>query len=152
MKVRAARPDEAALLTDLAIRSKSAWGYETAMTDAFRDELTVDPGTVATWHIHVADSDGEVGGFYALSVQDDGATGEIEMMFVEPGRMRQGIGRALWDHMMGTARSIGLTRILIDADPYAEPFYLAMGAVRSGEAPSASIPGRMLPRLEVALD
>jgi hypothetical protein len=35
----------------------------------------------------------------------------------------------------------------IDADPHAEAFYLAMGAVRVGEAASESIPGRSLPRL-----
>jgi len=90
-------------------------------------------------------------GFYALSVRPDGLTGEIELMFVEPGRMRRGIGRALWDHLIETARTIGLSRILIDADPFAEPFYRAMGARRTGESPSSSIPGRMLPRLEVEL-
>ena len=151
MEIRAARADEAPLLTDLAIRSKAAWGYESGMTNAFRDELTVDPDSIAPWHIHVAAQDDAILGFYALSVQANGATGEIELMFVDPGRMRQGIGRALWRHMIGTAQSLGLTKILIDADPYAEPFYRAMGARRTGEAPSVSIPGRMLPRLEVDL-
>jgi hypothetical protein len=33
----------------------------------------------------------------------------------------------------------------IDADPNAEAFYLAMGAVRIGQTPSGSIPGRVLP-------
>ena len=152
MQIRPARPDEAALLSDLAVRSKSAWGYGTGMVDAFRDELTVESDSIAGWHIHVAADGDDLAGFYALSVQADGVTGEIELMFVEPGRMRRGIGRALWAHLVDTARSIGLTRILIDADPYAEPFYRAMGARRTGEAPSASIPGRMLPRLEVHLD
>ncbi len=152
MEIRAARADETALLSDLAIRSKSAWGYDTGMTEAFRDELTVDPASIAGWNIHVAAEGEEILGFYALSVRDDGTTGEIELMFVDPGRMRQGIGRALWRHLIGTAQSLGLTKILIDADPFAEPFYRAMGARRAGEAPSVSIPGRMLPRLEVDLD
>lgn len=139
------------MLSDLAIRSKAAWGYGTGMVDAFRDELTIEPDGIAGWHIHVAAEGDDLVAFYALSVQPDGVTGEIELMFVEPGRLRRGIGRALWDHLIGTARSIGLTKVLIDADPHAEPFYRAMGARRTGEAPSASIPGRLLPRLEVAL-
>ena len=139
------------MLSDLAIRSKASWGYAPDMVDAFRGELTVDPAAVADWHIHVAEQEGALAGFYALSVRPDGVTGEIELMFVDPARMRLGIGRALWNHLTATARSIGLTRILIDADPYAEPFYRAMGAERTGEAPSASIPGRTLPRLEVTL-
>ncbi len=151
MEIRPARPEEAALLSDLALRSKSAWGYESAMVDAFRDELAVDPDSVSGWHIHVAAEGDDLAGFYALSVRPDGVTGEIELMFVEPGRMRRGIGRALWDHLIETARTIGLSRILIDADPFAEPFYRAMGARRTGESPSSSIPGRMLPRLEVEL-
>lgn len=139
------------LLSDLAIRSKAAWGYETGMVDAFRDELTLDLAAIADWHIHVAQQGDGLAGFYALSVQPDGRTGAIEMMFVDSGRMRQGIGRALWRHMMELAETQGLTKILIDSDPYAEPFYRAMGARRTGEAPSESIPGRMLPRLEVDL-
>lgn len=152
MDIRPARPDEALLLTDLAIRSKAAWGYATAMVDAFRDELTLDPDAVGHWHIHVAQQDDALAGFYALSVQPDGRTGEIEMMFIDPDRLRQGIGRSLWHHMMQTAKALGLTKILIDSDPYAEPFYRAMGARRTGEIPSGSIPGRTLPRLEVDLD
>ncbi|TCT06419.1 hypothetical protein EDC22_1111 [Tepidamorphus gemmatus] len=35
----------------------------------------------------------------------------------------------------------------VDSDPFAEGFYLAMGAQRVGEAPSGAIAGRMLPRL-----
>lgn len=40
---------------------------------------------------------------------------------------------------------------MIDADPNAEPFYRAMGAVRIGATPSGSIPGRELPLLEFTL-
>ena len=151
MEIRPARPEEAALLSDLARRSKAAWGYSTELTDAFRDELTVDPEALAHWHIHVAEEAGGLLGFYALSVQSDGRTGESELMFVEPDKMRRGTGRALWTHLMDRARALGLRRILIDADPHAEPFYRAMGAEPAGEVPSVSIPGRMLPRLEVVL-
>ena len=149
MDIRPAQPDEVALLSDLALRSKAAWGYESGMVDAFRDELSIDPASLAQWHIHVAAQDDDLLGFYALSIWPDGTTAEIELMFVDPGRLRQGIGRTLWQHLLDTARSLGVTRILIDSDPFAEPFYRAMGARRTGEAPSASIPGRMLPRLEL---
>lgn len=151
MEIRPARPDEVVLLSDLALRSKAAWGYESGMVDAFRDELSIDSASLARWHIQVAAQDEDLLGFYALSIRPDGTTGEIELMFVDPGRLRQGIGRALWRHLLDTARSLGVTRILIDSDPFAEPFYRAMGARRTGDAPSASIPGRMLPRLEVEL-
>lgn len=52
---------------------------------------------------------------------------------------------------MDRARRLGFTRLTIDADPNAEPFYRAMGAVRIGAVPSGSVPGRELPLLEVSL-
>jgi hypothetical protein len=39
----------------------------------------------------------------------------------------------------------------LEADPGAEPFYLAMGARRCGSVRSGSIPGRLLPVLESAV-
>ena len=39
----------------------------------------------------------------------------------------------------------------IQSDPYAEGFYLAMGAVRVGELESTVTPGRMLPLLRFDL-
>jgi hypothetical protein len=49
------------------------------------------------------------------------------------------------------AATLGFTALRIDADPHAEGFYRAMGAVRVGETPSSSIPGRMLPLMTVRL-
>ena len=70
------------------------------------------------------------------------------MLFVDPPAIGSGAGRLLYRHVLETAGRLGFTRLTIDADPYAEPFYLAMGARRIGTAPSGSIPGRMLPLLE----
>ena len=54
-------------------------------------------------------------------------------------------------HAIATARASGARTLRIEADPYAEPFYQAMGAMRIGETPSGSIPGRMLPLLHLTL-
>jgi hypothetical protein len=40
---------------------------------------------------------------------------------------------------------------MIESDPFAEKFHLALGAARIGEAPSGSIAGRMLPRMRFTL-
>ncbi|MGR3662449.1 MAG: hypothetical protein ACU0CA_14905 [Paracoccaceae bacterium] len=41
--------------------------------------------------------------------------------------------------------------MILDADPQAEPFYLAMGAKRSGLAASGPIKGRFLPQMSFRL-
>jgi GNAT superfamily N-acetyltransferase len=72
-------------------------------------------------------------------------------MFVEPAVKRAGVGRLLWVKLEREAARLGATAIGVNSDPEAVPFYLAMGAAVVGEAPSGSIPGRLLPRLEKSL-
>ncbi len=73
------------------------------------------------------------------------------MLFVEPAAIGRGIGRALWQHLVAEARRLELAKVTIESDPNAEAFYRAMGATTVGTAPSASIPGRRLPLMELAL-
>ncbi len=145
MLLRPARPDEAGPLSELALRSKGHWGYDAAFLEACRDELTLTPDDVVARPVTVAERDGRVAGFSALA----GGPPEVElaMLFVDPDAIGTGVGRALWTWAVRTAAGLGADRLTIDSDPGAEPFYLAMGAYRVGEAASGSVPGRVLPRL-----
>ncbi|MFJ8883931.1 GNAT family N-acetyltransferase [Streptomyces sp. NPDC102402] len=149
MQLRPGRPEEAAVLTGLALRSKAHWGYDQAFMASCRDELTVRPGDTAGGRAVVAEEDGRVLGFTTLSGEPP--AGALAMMFVEPDSIGRGVGRLLFEHTMAQARRLGFVRLTIDADPHAEPFYTAMGAVRIGATPSGSIPGRELPLLELVL-
>ncbi|MEV5323099.1 GNAT family N-acetyltransferase [Nonomuraea fastidiosa] len=145
--VRAARPDEAEPLSELALRSKAYWGYDETFMAACRDELTVPASQVEARRTTVAERDGRVLGF--VTVEGDPPEGELGMLFVEPDAIGHGIGRLLLEHAVTAARRLGFVRLLIEADPHAEPFYLAMGAARIGLAPSGSISGRSLPLLSL---
>ncbi|MCB9761828.1 MAG: GNAT family N-acetyltransferase [Alphaproteobacteria bacterium] len=144
--LRDARPDEAPALSDLAMRAKAFWGYDDAFMEACRAELTLRPADIDAKPVVVAEADGALLGFYALGRVDD-ATTELDDLFVEPGAIGQGVGRRLMAHAVEAARRAGYARLRIEADPFAEGFYQRMGARRVGEAPSQSIPGRMLPLL-----
>ncbi|WP_239116313.1 GNAT family N-acetyltransferase [Planotetraspora phitsanulokensis] len=145
--IRPARAEEADLLGDLALRSKGYWGYDRDFMEACRAELTFPPEQVRAQRISVAESAGRVLGFYSLAGEPP--DGELGNMWVEPDAIGGGVGRRLWHHAMRTARTAGFTNLRIDADPFAEGFYLAMGAERVGETPSGSIPGRVLPLLRI---
>ncbi|MDQ0698654.1 GNAT superfamily N-acetyltransferase [Streptomyces sp. W4I9-2] len=149
MRIRAGEAAEAAALTELALRSKGHWEYDAEFLAACREELTVRPADVAARRTAVAEEDGRILGFTTLDGEPP--RGALGMMFVEPDTIGRGVGRRLFAHTMDEARRLGFTRLTIDADPNAEPFYRAMGAVRIGATPSGSIPGRELPLLEVAL-
>jgi GNAT superfamily N-acetyltransferase len=114
------------------------------------EELTVRPGDLDTDRYCVADRTGTLVGVVALSAT--GERGRVERMFVDPEAMGSGIGRALMDWLIEEARAMGLAAIDIEADPGAVGFYEKMGARRTGEAPSGSIPGRLLPALTVDLE
>lgn len=75
----------------------------------------------------------------------------MDGLFVEPDAIGRGVGRRLFEHATAAAASLGFGRLTIDADPNAEPFYVAMGATRIGATPSGSIPGRMLPLLAITI-
>jgi GNAT superfamily N-acetyltransferase len=148
MRLRPARPDEAALLSDLALRSKGHWGYDAAFLAACRDELTIPADEIGTRRTTIAEEDGTVVGHY--TIDGTAPVAELGQMFVDPGHIGRGVGRALWAHAVERARAEGIRTLTIDADPHAEAFYLAMGAIRTGSTPSGSIPGRELPRLTFA--
>jgi GNAT superfamily N-acetyltransferase len=149
VRIRPGRPDEAAGLGDLALRSKAHWGYDREFLEACRTELMFAPTDVVLRRIHVAERAGRILGFYSLD--GDAPNGEIGNLWVTPEAIGTGLGRKLWDHAIERASSAGFAVLRIDADPFAEGFYLAMGAVRVGEAPSGSIPGRVLPMLRYGI-
>jgi GNAT superfamily N-acetyltransferase len=147
--IRRARVDEAASLTDLALRSKAYWGYDEDFIDACRTDLTLTSDYLANNPVFVAESESQLEAFYSL--KQAGAEVELDYLHVEPTATRGGFGRVLFEHAVSQAAALGYTRMLIDSDPNAEGFYLAMGAERVGEVESPVRPGRMMPRLVYSL-
>jgi N-acetylglutamate synthase-like GNAT family acetyltransferase len=148
-EIRRALPREAANLSALALRSKALWGYNAAFMEACRAPLTVDPAAIEKCPFYILDEGGTITGFYGLSGQPP--RGEIEFLFVEPESVRSGRGQRLARHFLALARSLGFEELDVSADPSAEGFYVAMGAVRTAEVPSDAIPNRLIPRLRFSL-
>ena len=142
--IRRAHPEDASALTTLALRSKAHWGYPRDFMEACRAELTYDRDYLAAHTVFVLESEGRLIGFHSLERLSDQ---ELEMgaLFVDPGEIGKGYGRLLVEHALQVAGDLGATTVVIEGDPHARGFYLAMGATLAGEAESGSIPGRMLP-------
>jgi ribosomal protein S18 acetylase RimI-like enzyme len=147
--LRRAIADDAAVLTALALRSKASNGYDAAFMEACREELTYSAATQAGGETWVAELGGRLAGFIDVRLVDGAA--EVFAMFVEPDLKRSGVGRALWQQLETSARHLGASAVMLDADPAAVAFYQAMGCATIGERPSGSIRGRMLPRMRKTL-
>jgi len=117
--------------------------------EACRRELSFEPSDLESTLIAVADIDGEPIGVAQLDIADDQA--ELLKLFVEPRALRQGAGTALFAWAANIAKEMGARRLIIEADPDAAPFYRKMGACDVGQAPSGSVPGRVLPKLALSL-
>jgi hypothetical protein len=72
-------------------------------------------------------------------------------MFLEPRAIGRGYGRLMWNKAVEQANQAGFSRLTIESDRFAEPFYLAMGARRIGTTRSP-VDGAPLPLLQLRLD
>jgi GNAT superfamily N-acetyltransferase len=145
-----AQPDDAPVLTAIALASKAYWGYDAAFMAACVPELTVTAEKIARYPTVVITIEGIILGF-AMLIPIDTQEVELEYLFVAPAAIGHGHGKRLFRHVRQIAQQRGYQRMRIQADPNAEAFYLHMGAARIGASPSDSIPGRMLPLLQLDL-
>ena len=145
--IRPAQAGEAGSLSALAMRSKAHWGYDQAFLEAVRPLLEFTEADLARVPVYVLTDQGEAVGVYRL--EGEPPRGVIEDLWLDPRLIGRGIGRRLFEHALLTARELGFESLLIESDPNAEGFYLAMGAVLVGERRSPS--GRTLPLLRVAV-
>jgi GNAT superfamily N-acetyltransferase len=149
LTIRPPRPDELPGLSDLCLRSKAVWGYSAEFLAACRAELSFDPRDLEATAIAVAEQDEKLLG--VAQVRLDQGEADLQKLFVEPFALRRGVGRVLLDWAIDVATEKGAARLTIESDPGAASFYRRMGAYDLGEAPSRSIPGRMLPLLAIDL-
>jgi N-acetylglutamate synthase-like GNAT family acetyltransferase len=151
--LRPAGIGEQLVLSDLAFRSKAHWGYSDEFMEHCRAELSVSESNLASEHMHyvVAEKDNKIVGFYALERISDQEI-ELGALFVDPGWLRQGIGKTLMEHCKSKAIALGARFIVIQSDPNAAPFYQTAGGIYVRQRASESIPGRTLPVYRIELN
>ncbi len=149
--IRPAVAADAPMLSALARRAKASWGYSAAQLDEWDAALTLAPATLAASVAYVCERAAQVAGFYTL--RPGPQAWQLEDLWVAPEHMRRGIGGALLRHARAQAAAAGAPAIAIDAEPHAESFYLARGAVRQAlvAAPIRGQPERVRPQLLIAL-
>jgi len=146
--IRPASANEAPTLTQIAVAAKRYWGYPEHWIKYWESDLTISPEFITDNQVFVVESEGEIRGFYALSL--NGEKAELEHMWVKPQYIGTGVGKELFLDAMDRAAAMSVREVEILADPNAAGFYERMGATRIGET-DASIDGevRILPRLKI---
>lgn len=107
------------------------WGDPAGTLAGWKEQLSITATDVEARPVFVAELEGALSGFYSLTPGTP--DWKLDNLWVAPAQARCGIGTALLRHSLVQARLGGAARVLVDADPNAEPFYLHCGAVRTGE-------------------
>lgn len=153
-EIRKVEPSEAPVLTQLAHLAKAYWGYSPEFMAACDETLSFNADDLNNerYAFRVGTENGTIRSFYTLDKESE-ADGSIEMsaLFVEPTALGRGFGRRLFEHSVELARKFGAKNMMIHSDPYAEEFYIKMGAVNVGTIASDSIENRELPLLQFNL-
>lgn len=128
IRIVRATPTQAGALTALMHASSAYQGGYASILDGY--EIT--PAYVETNPTFAATTGDDVLGFYAL-LEDPP---ELDVLFVADAAQGLGLGARLVTHMLGEARERGLTGVRVVSHPPALPFYLRMGARRTGTIPA----------------
>lgn len=143
VRIRRATARDAKRLTRLVGNSRAYEGPYAPMIAGYR----VGPDYIETHRVFLAVGEGDrLLGFYALVLSPP----ELDLMFVADAAQGLGIGRRLVEHMIGEARSAGLTGVRIVSHPPAEGFYRSVGAKRIGTV-KANPPAVMWDRPELLI-
>jgi predicted N-acetyltransferase YhbS len=145
--IRAAEPADAPAVRDVYRRSSLSNDGDRANLLAHPHELHFDDGPIIERRTRVAIDGQRVVGFVTTRSHCD--TVELDDLFVDPDWMRRGIGRSLVVDAVGFARSLGVARIEVTANPHAWAFYSATGFVLDGVTETHFGPGHRM-HLDVA--
>ncbi|MFT5898075.1 MAG: N-acetylglutamate synthase-like GNAT family acetyltransferase [Glaciecola sp.] len=162
MKIVRAKPRQAEELSELALRSKAIWGYDSVFLKACKQELTYTTAQLESrkWQFWIATSPVEslihnpkylnqvkLNGFVALEFTDSKFI-EINALFICPESINKGLGRALFQKALEQAEAVEASQILVHSDPNAVPFYQKMGFITISSVASGSIEGRTIPLMQ----
>src|SRR3954447_13198101 len=130
--IRSARVSERDGLEQLQRRSSVQRPMYRAQLAAHPDAIALPAEQLAAGLVRVAEQEGAVVGF-AVMLERTGDACELDGLFVEPDRMRAGVGRRLVEDATRIARERGAARIQVVANPQASAFYEAVGFKAAGE-------------------
>jgi putative acetyltransferase len=118
---RAEDSDEIADLFHASVHSLAAEDFTPAQLEAWAPT----PPDYSHWRARlserkpfIAERDGVILGF--IELEDDG---HIDCFYVAGGAQRQGVGQALFDHLLREANARGLRGLHVEASAIARPFF-----------------------------
>lgn len=134
--------DDIPRLNQISIASKKHWGYPEDWIAHWREALTITPKDFSQSTLLKAILNNEIVGFCAIEESPD--VYEILHLWLEPTHIGKGYGKSLLNQTLAQVATQPKD-IIVEADPYAEPFYAKMGFVTFDQVAGTYPVGRVLP-------
>jgi N-acetylglutamate synthase-like GNAT family acetyltransferase len=138
------------ILTQIALKSKSFWGYSDELIESWTQELMVSESIIQEMIVFKFIINDKIVGFYVLNQPKEQSI-ELEFLFVLPDFIGKGIGGQLINHAFKKAKELDSKQVVLFADPNAVSFYESKGFTIIDKKESA-IFGRFLPLMQKDLE
>jgi GNAT superfamily N-acetyltransferase len=143
IEINQAKPEDSERLKQIAITSKSYWGYSEHLISQWAQTPLITPESIVKDRVYAACINSFIIGWYRLLIRLPVVV--LEDLWVLPDYIGKGVGKKLFEHGIWQANLSGAERLELDADPNAEPFYTRMGCQVLGEKISEW--GRTIPHM-----
>jgi GNAT superfamily N-acetyltransferase len=147
-RIRPAHPDEGQRLREIAIASKSYWGYDPEWVTEWAALGDFSARALSEKAVYVAEADGRAVAFAVLIPNDKVCI--LDDLWVEAEWIGHGIGSRLFRFCGEQARRLGAERLEWEAEPNAVGFYERMGARRVRDS-ARTMWGRVIPVMRADL-
>jgi GNAT superfamily N-acetyltransferase len=126
MRIRDARAVERPLLEALQRRSSDTWEAYREQLAAHPDAIELPQAFIGNGWVRVAVTADQTPIGFSVLIPSDGPAHELDGLFVEPGHMDRGVGRALIEDAAARASRDGAECLEVTAGP-AQGFYEKLG-------------------------
>jgi len=147
MKIEKATNEDAKELTELTILSKSYWDYSEQQIEAWKNDLTITEPYIVEKEIFKLIYENKIIGYYSF-FKSNNSDLKLDNLFVTPIYIGKGIGKKLMLDFFKRILVTDFEKVILDADPNAEKFYLNIGFEVIGKL-ETSIKNRYLPIMEM---
>lgn len=129
---RPSQPDEAAVLSDIAIESKGHWGYSREQLEVWRKDLRILPSYIKANTIETIWQDELKVGFFAIKLNPKPI---LDHLWLLPKAIGRGIGKLAFQRAVAIAEKTGVKAFTIISDPAAEGFLFSHGSSTHRRSP-----------------
>jgi GNAT superfamily N-acetyltransferase len=124
-RIRPPRRQEGERLREIAIASKSYWGYDLERVRQWAAHGDFSPQGLRKKEFFIADITGAAVGWAAIIPREEICW--LDDLWISPEWMGRGLGTLLFQRAATRARELGVLRIEWEAEPHAIGFYEKLG-------------------------